>query len=92
MSGQGCPNEGSDSRLFGKWGCWVQDKLSFESDVYPASLTICFPPYVAFNCPIPFTPAHRRYLSIRFGWRFDTAWGYIFPEFILKMKHIPVIY
>lgn len=93
MANQGCPNEGSDTRLFGKWGCWIQQKLSFKCPMHPASVLICFPPYVAFNIYVPFAPADRKYLSVRAGWRYDVNWGgFLFPEAILKMKDRPLFY
>ena len=98
MANQGCPNEGKDTRLFGKWGCWVQSHLSFHSTYPPVQLVFRFPFYVAFILPLPRT-SPRKYFSIRAGFRWDNNWhykdgrvdvgGYIFPEFIIKvMDHV----
>lgn len=92
MADQGCPNEGSDTRVFGRIGCWVQSRLSFKSSHQPASVLVAFPPYVSVNLWVPFAPAHRRYLHVRFGWRYDKYWpGYIFDP-ALKAKEIPILY
>ena len=89
---QGCYNEGSDSRLFGRWGCRIANALSWQTPIHPVSLLVALPPYVAFNVPIPFVSKDRRYLHVRAGWRYDVNWpGYIF-DFALKAKHVPILY
>ncbi len=96
MAGQGCPNEGTDTRAFGVWGCKVQTALSFHSTTEPLSLLLCFPPFIAINIPLP----HGRYFVLRAGFRYDKHWadakgvqgGYIFPEAAAKTKDVPIFY
>lgn len=99
MANQGCPNEGKDTRLLGRWGCWVQSRLSFHTTWPPIQLLFRFPFYVAFVLPLTSDPQRPRFFSIRAGFRYDPGWrypndplltgGYIFPEFIIKvMDHV----
>lgn len=84
MANQGCPNEGSDERLFGKIGCWIQSQLSFHSTnppkerVWRIETTYVFrlPPYVAVIVPLPSKDGKPRWLSFRAGWRWDPHWAY----------------
>lgn len=52
MAEQGCPHEGADHRRLGRLICWLQQKLSFASNVEPATLILGFPFYVAINLPL----------------------------------------
>src|ERR1041384_6158354 len=92
-AGQGCPNEGPDTRLLGKVGCKIQRIFSFHSTPPPKWLLakhdaegdmsegIAFPPYIIIQSKDHF---------FRLGWRFDTNWhGYIFPTAALKRGHLP---
>ena len=93
MANEGCPHEGSDHRLFGRWGCKIQTALSFHSTREPWQLLFRLPPYMALIIPIGHYPDGRpKYFSLRIGFRWDPHWGsggYIFPEAILKvMDHV----
>jgi hypothetical protein len=86
---QGCVNEGTDTRTFGKWGCTIQRWLSFHSQTEPLSVLVCFPPFIAVNVPLP----GGRYLILRAGFRYDKNWpGYIFPESAAKVKGQTIFY
>lgn len=88
MANQGCPGEGSDTRLFG-WLCPIQRMCSWHSGTEPFSIFLAFPPFLAVNIPLP----RGRYLSIRVGCRYDRSWrGYIAPEAIVKCKDQPLWY
>lgn len=93
-TGQGCPNEGPDTRTFGKIGCALQRVFSFHSTKPPkwilarhgsagdVQFGIAFPPYLILQCE---SKDHLWSLA-RAGWRFDTNWpGYIFPTAALKL-------
>ena len=100
MSGQGCPHEGTDHRLFGRWGRWVQTALSFHTTIPPIRVLLQFPPFVALVVQTRRDPP--RFFTFRAGFRWDPHWpyaygtgrtgGYIFPEVIIKaaMGHAPL--
>jgi len=91
MANQGCPNEGSDTRLFGRWGCWVQSRLSFHSTTAPKewrvrhALSLRFPPYVGVCIPLTARMARvfgrpndgrSWFFTVRAGFRWDPHWRY----------------
>ena len=89
MAEQGCVNEGTDKRLFGKVVCWLQQRLSLRSTYEPATLVIGFPPYLAINFPVPFSKLTkwgvRKSIHFRIGMRYDfNAKKYITPSAALK--------
>ncbi len=43
MADQGCPNEGTDRRIFGPIVCWLQRLFTWSSTYEPISLLIAFP-------------------------------------------------
>ena len=92
-AGQGCPNEGPDTRLLGKVGCKIQRVFSFHSTHPPKWLLakhgpdgdvrfgIAFPPYVIIQ-----HEGAGHWDMARLGWRYDTNWpGYLFPTAALKL-------
>jgi hypothetical protein len=98
MADQGCPNEGRDSRLFGRWGCRVQSALSFRTRWSPIRVLFCFPFWFGLSVPLSVSPP--RFASLRVGFRWDGQWlhedgvsrgGYIFPEAILKVTDHNVV-
>lgn len=77
MAGQGCPNEGTDTRPFGKVVCWIQRLFVWESKIEPIpSIGLAlWPPYIFFNLPLPWTRITKwgvhRVFHIRLGFRYD---------------------
>ena len=91
MAGQGCPGEGSDTRLLGRWGCAIQRALTWHCDEEPGGIMFCTPFYVCVNIKVPYTT--RKYWHLRAGTRYDKNFkGYIFPEFASKVKDQPIWY
>ena len=60
MSTDGYPFEGSDKRVLGKFGAWIQNLATFKSQIPPISLTLEF---LGFRLAIPLGP--DKYLHIR---------------------------
>ncbi|HEX2712459.1 MAG TPA: hypothetical protein VHM88_09585 [Candidatus Acidoferrales bacterium] len=92
IPGRGCPHEGSDSRLFGWTGCWVQRELTIESAQPPGTIW-------SFNVghvSVKIDPRHPHLLiewpgsagkmwRFRMGYRWDVnARAYIFPALAIK--------
>lgn len=100
MADQGCPQEGEDRRLFGTVVCWLQRKLSFESDLEPISIVLAFPPYISINIPIPWWEKSEwgvhKVLNFRAGWRMDMGIGnkrmFIFPSAAIKKTSRGLMY
>lgn len=96
--GRGCPHEGSDRRLFGRIGCWIQRKLTIEGARPPRKLW-CF--HVA-KVSIKIDPRHPhlliewpttsgRFRRFRAGYRWDAnARAYIFPAIAFKRAKGPM--
>ena len=87
-------NRGSDPRLFGKVGAYLQTWLSFHAPGPPANrlfyigqteLLVAWPPFVSLNVARP----RGRFASFRAGWRYDKNWapggGYI-ADVIIKLR------
>jgi hypothetical protein len=87
-------NRGSDARILGPIGGWIQSKLSFHSGTPPnvlklplpknGHLAVTWPPFLSI-----FVPYGDRFASFRLGWRHDYAWrGYIFDGIVkLRIDH-----
>ena len=91
MADQGCPGEGTDTRIFGRVTCWLQRQFSWKSTLEPykiilGPLYIAWPPFTALQIPISQTmaewfqrkklPASKQwYLLARMGARYDSNWG-----------------
>lgn len=77
MAEQGCPKEGTDRRVFGKFTCWLQRLLVWEStwEPIPSVGATLIPPYVFANVPLPWTPITKwgvhRVFHVRLGFRYD---------------------
>ena len=91
MANQGCPGEGSDTRVWGWATCWLQRQGSWHSTTPPTCTVVgpwylAWPPFVALQLPISHRWAerlHRKplpwrrswYLLARVGARWDPNWG-----------------
>jgi len=90
--GRGCPHEGSDHRLLGWTGCWIQRQLTIESAQPPSKIW-------SFNLgkvSVKIDPKHPHLLMewptssgklwrFRAGYRWDAnARAYIFPAIAFK--------
>lgn len=75
MAGQGCPNEGTDKRIFGKFICYIQRKLKVKSIYEPISILFAFPFYIAINFPWPWSKPTiwgvKKNIHLRIGIRYD---------------------
>ena len=82
-----CPGQGTDHHW--GWTCQLQWLLSFHSTTEPASILLCFPPFIAVNVPLP----RGKRLVLRAGFRYDKNWeGYIFPEAAAKRTDHVILY
>ena len=89
LAGQGCPNEGADTRIFGSLVRRLQRSLSWPSLKEPTWLAaklpyvgIAWPPYIIVQ-----VPQGGRWWMARAGFRYDfNAKMYIFPA--LAFKHV----
>ena len=87
-------NRGTDPRILGSWGGWVQQKLSFKAAPEPLQLLLAWPPYLSVAIPYPWRARAWgwRYATFRAGWRFDKNWrGYIF-DIIVKLRMTQVVH
>ena len=96
--GSGCPHAGSDRRLLGRGGCWIQQKLTIEGAPPPRKLW-CF---VLANVSMKIDPSHPhlliewptasgRFWRFRVGYRWDAnARAYIFPAIAFKRANGPM--
>lgn len=92
IPGKGCPHEGSDSRLFGLAGCWVQRELTIESAQPPGTIWS----FHLGHASVKIDPRHPHLLvewpasagkmwRFRMGYRWDAnARAYIFPALAIK--------
>ncbi len=87
MANQGCPYEGSDTRLFGKFTCFVQRLATFKSKVHPVMVLFDFPLGVRIFIPC----SGGKTVMIRVAvWRYDwNAEAYIFFTGAIKKKDRP---
>lgn len=89
MANQGCPGEGSDTRLFGKVICFLQRACSWKSTSPPKWVINKLPTFgVAwpFYVVIQHARGDGQWRLFRFGWRYDSNWGgYIFPTAAFKI-------
>ena len=98
VAGQDCPHEGSDRRLLGGTGCWIQRKLTIESAQPPSKIW-------SFNLgkiSVKIDPKHPHLLiewptssgkfrRFRAGYRWDAnARAYIFPAIAFKKVDGPM--
>ena len=84
MAEQGCPNEGTDKRLFGKAICFFQRLLTWSSTYEPISVLVAFPwpnllvsaAIVGFGLPL-WLLLFTIYFAINFPVPFSelTKWG-----------------
>jgi hypothetical protein len=81
MSTDGYPYEGSDPRVLGKFGAWIQRLATFKSSLPPLSITFELLG-VRLNVPI----GRDRYLCLRAHiWRWDAYnRAYIFMSCMAK--------
>ena len=98
LTGQGCPHEGSDHRLFGRVGCPVQRKLTIERARPPRTIW-CFH---LVKAPVKIDPKHphlliewparsQRLWRFPVGYRWDAnAKAYIVPSLALKRVDGPM--
>lgn len=95
MSNDGYVNEGSDPRLLGKVGAWIQRRLSWKAGYEPISVTgNIWPPLLVINIPLYSKKAEKidsasapvkPVINARLGWRRDMNWGgYIFSAALKK--------
>jgi len=88
----GCPHAGSDHRLFGRTGCWVQRKLTIENAQTPTKIWSLHVarfsmridpkhPHLLLEWPA----SSRKLWRFRAGYRWDpNARAYIFPAIAFK--------
>ena len=96
--GQGCPHEGSDHRLLGRHGCWIQRKLTIESARPPRKLWSFNLAKVSMKIDprhphllIEWPTASGRFWRFRVGYRWDAnARAYIFPAIAFKKANGPM--
>jgi hypothetical protein len=97
--GEGCVNQGKDCRKCATIICWLQWRLSWNSEHEPHFVLIgkpdlihvgvAWPPYIVFNAP----SRKGRWLMLRIGFRYDRNWrGYIFPTMACKSVAQPLRY
>jgi hypothetical protein len=98
LSGQGCPHEGADHRLFGRVGCPIQRKLTIEDARPPRTIWH----FRLLKVSVRIDPKHphlliewparsRRLWRFRVGYRWDAnAKAYIFPAFAIKRVDEPM--
>lgn len=97
-AGQNCPHEGSDHRLLGRAGCWIQQKLTIESARPPSKIWF----FDLGKMSMRIDPRHPHLLiewpavsgklwRFRAGYRWDAnARAYIFPSMALKKVDGPM--
>jgi hypothetical protein len=95
---EGCPHAGSDRRLLGRTGCWVQRKLTIENARNPK--TIWSLRVKRFSLRIDPRHPHlliewparsHKFWCFRAGYRWDSnARAYIFPAIAFKKVSGPM--
>jgi hypothetical protein len=87
MADQGCPYEGSDSRLFGKLTCFLQRLGTFKLNVHPVMVLFEFP--LGVRILIPWFGGKTVTVQAAV-WRYDwNARAYIFFSGSIKKKDRP---
>lgn len=79
---QGYPNRGTDERILGAVGGWIQQRLSYHSDDKPHAavlgertgphLSVSWPPFLSIAVKDP--KNEGKFLTFRMGWRWDKNW------------------
>ena len=93
-----CPHEGSDHRLLGRRGCWIQRKLTLEGAQPPRKLWSCNVAKVSMKIDprhphllIEWPAASGGFWRFRAGYRWDAnARAYIFPAIAFKRAKGPM--
>jgi hypothetical protein len=76
MANQGCPYEGSDTRLFGSIVCFIERLGTFTSNVHPVMVLFDFP--LGMRIFIPWFGGKTIFFRVAV-WRYDwNAKAYIF--------------
>ena len=96
--GRGCPYEGSDHRLLGRAGCWIQRKLTIESARPPRKLWSFDLAKISMKIDprhphllIEWPTASGKFWRFRAGYRWDAnARAYIFPAIAFKKANGPM--
>jgi hypothetical protein len=98
LIGQGCPHEGPDHRMFGRFGCQIQRKMTLESAQPPRTIWS----FRVLKVSVKIDPKHphllvewparsQRLWRFRVGYRWDAnAKAYIFPSLALKKVNGPM--
>jgi hypothetical protein len=99
LIGQGCPHEGPDHRMFGRFGCQIQRKMTIEQARPPRTIWS----FRVLKVSVKIDPKHphlviewpapsRRLWRFRVGYRWDAnAKAYIFPSLALKRVNGPML-
>lgn len=92
MAGQPCPHEGSDHRLLGGLGCWIQRELTIEGAQPPAKIWSLELGKISVKIDpkhphllIEWPTSSGKFRCFRAGYRWDAnARAYIFPAIAFK--------
>ena len=98
MAGQDCPHEGSDHRLLGGIGCWIQRELTIEGAQPPrkvwsldlGKISVKIDPKHP-HLLIEWPTSSGKFRRFRAGYRWDAnARAYIFPAIAFKKVDGPM--
>lgn len=98
MAGQECPHQGSDHRLLGGTGCWIQRELTIEGAQPPSKVWSLNLGKIAVKIDpkhphllIEWPTSSGKFQRFRAGYRWDAnARAYIFPAIALKKVDGPM--
>jgi hypothetical protein len=97
-AGQECPHQGSDHRLFGGTGCWIQRELTIEGDQPPCRIWSLNLGKISVKIDpkhphllIEWPTSSGKFREFRAGYRWDAnAKAYIFPAIAFKRVDGPM--